>query len=264
MKPPLRDTKRVSGFTLLELLVSMAIFILLAALMLTVTTEAGRMWQQSEGQKNRRQAARIILETISRDLQGAAFPVGTHLPGSLAFLVNPAIGAGFLRPNAAFWQTRSQQDSLGMADVGYFVRKNGAVGELCRIRIPAGDPDSIFSNIDRTISSAVLDRLAPGTGDNDLKGLLAENVLGFWFVLRDNEGVEIPLPYDSRTTAIRPTFVDVGIVLIDARTARKIREGSAVEASYSLPMEDFVDALPTEIRQGVQTFTSRIRIHANR
>lgn len=248
----------------MELLVGAVIFVMLAGLMLTMTSEAGRIWQANEAQKKRREIARIVLERITRDLEAAAFPVGTQVSNSLAFQVNPpTLGSTYLSRDAAFWQARSQEDAMGMADIGYFVRWVDNNGQLCRVRIPASHGSSVFRAINRTINDTLLDELASGTADQDLRGLLAENVLGFWFVPVDRQGNAIPVPYDSRTTDVRPAFVDVGIAIADPRTLARISNPSEIRDKYgSVSIAQFEEALPIHIRRGTQVFTARIPVHA--
>jgi prepilin-type N-terminal cleavage/methylation domain-containing protein len=264
-KPPSPGTKNFTGFTLLELMVSAALLAILTSLLLGVTAQTASISGRTLAMKHRQQAARIVLETISRDLGAASSPVGTSQGGSLAFLVNPVdAGERHLSPGAAFWQARSAQSSSGFRDVGYFIRWTGAEAELCRLTVPSEDPLSIFRNTNRVIDSALLDRLAPAgaASDGNLRGLMADHVVGLWFKLLDATGAEIALPYDSRDeSVVRPAFVDVGIAVMDPGTAAKIGSADEVRSHYTPSITEFLPKLPESIRAGVQIFTTRVRIH---
>ena len=241
-----------------------AVFSILAAILLGVTSQTASIWEKAQAQKNRQQIARIALEAISRDLEAAAFPLGTSQTNSLAFLVNPSgVDPRFFSPQAAFWQVRSGQSSHGFQDVGYFVRWNGAVPELCRLQVPATDNESILRDTNRTVNSALLERLAPGTsaGNDDIKGLMSKNVIGLWFVLWNSAGVKIDPPYNSTTTTARPAFVDVSVAVIDQATAAKLTDAAQVTSHYADEPDGFAGRLPASIRPGVQVFTKKVPIH---
>jgi prepilin-type N-terminal cleavage/methylation domain-containing protein len=265
LKLPLSGTKNFAGFTLLELMVSAALLAILTSLLLGVTSQTASISGRTLAMKQRQQAARIVLETISRDLRAASFPLGTSRDDSLALLVSPVeAGDRHLSPGAAFWQARSAQSPSGFRDVGYFIRWTGNKAELCRLTIPSEDAASIFRNSDRVIDPALLDRLAPAgaASGGDFRGLMAEHVVGLWFKLFDAAGVEIALPYDSREgSAGRPAFVDVGIAVMDSGTAAKIGSADEVRSHYTPAIADFLTNLPEGIRTGVQIFTTRVPIH---
>lgn len=66
--------KRVThrhGFTLLELLVAAAITLVIAGLMLAVTTQVLGLWQRTQGGHSQAASARQVLDLLERDLQAA-------------------------------------------------------------------------------------------------------------------------------------------------------------------------------------------------
>jgi prepilin-type N-terminal cleavage/methylation domain-containing protein len=266
LKQPSPDIKPAGAFTLLELLVAAAVFTILAAILLTVTSQTAGIFEKAQAQKNRQQIARIALEAISRDLEAAALPLGTSQVDTLAFVVNPAgLDQALLAPHAAFWQVRSSQSSHGFLDVGYFIRWNGADAELCRLQVPPDDGESILANMNRALNDDLVERLAPGTSSGaDIKGLMSKNVIGLWLIPRDQSGKEIALPYDSRLAAdSRPSFVDVSIAVIDTATASKLTDAGQIRSHYPAGAEKFAAELPPAIRQGVQVFTKRVPIHGD-
>ena len=272
LKPPLqnsRSSSSASGFTILEVLVAAAIFALLAALLLSVTSEASKLWQRAENQKARRQMARIIIETMSRDMESVAFPVASGATNSLQFVVGSATGTTNLNPNAAFWQATAAGDasSGGLAEVGYFVQWKDNRSALCRYYVPGTNADSIFSssaaNWKDWLTASKISAYAPGLYDsNSFGGLLAENVLGLWITVYDVNNVAYT-NYDSRTLAVRPVSAEIGLAIIDPSSARRITN-SVQQVSYTPSIDNFVTNLPSYLRDGVQIFKTRIQLQAPR
>lgn len=257
------------GFTILELLVATAIFALLATILLSLTSEASKLWQRAETQKARRQIARIIIETVSRDMESATFPVVSSATNSLQFVVGNSTGLTNLNPNAAFWQATASGNGPagGLAEVGYFVQWKDNRSALCRYYVPGTNADSIFSssaaNWKDWLTAAKVSAYAPGLNDsNSFNGLLAENVLGLWITVYDNNNIGYT-NYDSRTFSIRPSAAEIGLAIIDARTARRITN-AAVEVQYTPTIDTFVTNLPSYLRDGVQIFKTRVQLQAPR
>lgn len=71
MSPEKEDMNRVKGFTILELLVASAVSIILLGLFLMVSANILDVWGQSRDNLSSNAKARIILETLSRDLESA-------------------------------------------------------------------------------------------------------------------------------------------------------------------------------------------------
>ncbi len=62
---------QTSGFTLLELLIAVTITLLIAGLMLTITTNAMELWRRQQAAHAQAASARQILDLAERDLQSA-------------------------------------------------------------------------------------------------------------------------------------------------------------------------------------------------
>jgi type II secretory pathway pseudopilin PulG len=77
MKPPaavhgrINRFRRAAGFTLLELLVALAITLAIAGIMLVVTTNTMNLWRRHEAAHTQAAQARQILDQVERDLQTA-------------------------------------------------------------------------------------------------------------------------------------------------------------------------------------------------
>ncbi len=61
----------IRGFTLLELLVAVAITLVIAGLMLTVTSQVLGLWQRTQGAHAQAATARQVFDLLERDLQAA-------------------------------------------------------------------------------------------------------------------------------------------------------------------------------------------------
>ena len=267
------------GFTLLELMVATVILILLLTMLITIVSHTANIAAQVDAQKARQQAARLAMEIITRDLEAAAFPLIPSSTNSLQFLVNPGISGIPRNRDAAFWQAVVPGDTSAsdLSEVGYFVawttNAGAPTGELRRLRVPPGAPDSIFQDPANWLTAQKLTNYAPGssgTGSNALKGLITQNVLALWITLYDQtNGVICPTnaldSYDSRATSVRPASAEVALVIIDPRTAKRLTSAAEITNSYktySTP-EAFVASFTNKgISAGIQVFKERVEIHA--
>lgn len=247
------------------MLVSAALLAVLAAFLMGVTSQTMNIWEKAQAQKSRQQTARLVLDVIARDLQSAAFPLGTSRIDALAFVVDPAgLPRDFLSPHAAFWQARSTRSPDGFADVGYFIRWRGVEAELCRLQVAAGDKDNILSRPDRALNAALLDRLAPGSSgaSDSIKGLMAKNIIGLWFKLWDRAGNPLPLPYDSsQPGSSAAALVEVSVAVIDRAMVARIDSAEKIRPQSGATTTDFLQSLPEVIRPGVQVFGRKVVIH---
>lgn len=267
--------RRRRAFSLIEMLVATAIFVLLVALLLSLISNVSLVWQKSDGQKSRQQAARRALEMISRDLEAAVFPVFSSLPSSLQFQLNPGV-TGYQNPSAAFWQATAASDTNGsdLSDVGYFVAwttnaQSQPVGELRRYLLAATNADSSFQTGTNVITAAKLDEKAPGSTDSSASlGLVAQNVVGLWITLFtvDSSGqtnvYDSGSPYDSKTTADRPTSAEVAVVVMDPRLAGRLPNPSSISALYTNSADAFATALNQQIGNGAQVYKTRVLLPA--
>lgn len=264
-----------SGFTLLEMLSATAVFLLLMSLLLGITMHINSTWQQADAQKSRRQVARALLDTITRDLTAAVLPLNHSETDSLQFLAlkqgsSATISDTYLSPHGLFWQASIPTDHPDVTDVavvGYFVRWIGNQSILCRVSIRSDEPEyKVYSAPANWMNDTILDTVAPADPASDYRGLMAENVLALWISLTDKDGNNWSLPLDSRmlTSAQRaklPPNMEVALVIVDPATARRITSSTDVTSHYNKTTpEEFVDALPPGIRQGTQIFRTRVNL----
>jgi type II secretory pathway pseudopilin PulG len=271
------DRKCLGAFTLLEMLVATTVLVLMLTILLSIVTNVSQHWQRAEGMKTRQQAARQILETISRDLESAVFPIPATNDLSFQFLVNPADQPTLVpyeNPQAAFWQAAAGSGTSqgDIVEVGYFIcwAASGVHSEIRRLRVPSNQAD-IFSSPKPWLSAEKLEADAPGTDDIvSQKGLLAENVIGLWIQPYNRQGIAISPPYDSRVDRTVPSrriaSVEVALALIDPRTLKRVTDKNEITQHYLTdPPPDadtFVTLLPAKIRAGVQVFKTRVNIEA--
>ncbi|MBW2111687.1 MAG: prepilin-type N-terminal cleavage/methylation domain-containing protein [Deltaproteobacteria bacterium] len=69
------------GFTLVEILIAIFIFALIASAIFTAYTGTLKMMDQTESRADTAEMAGIALERISEDLESAYFPRSVHTPG---------------------------------------------------------------------------------------------------------------------------------------------------------------------------------------
>jgi len=272
-----RHPRGQCAFTLIEVLVSMAILLLMVVLLHGILSGASGAWKLGEANKDRMQSARAISDFIANELESALLPLNRTSTNSLQLVVNPP-GISTQR-DSIFWQSPLAVDqTLGdVAEIGYFVRwdtqsPQNPRAALCRffVNLTSRDPATgaitanpnflISSQPDTWLSDSVLDRVAPANAANDYLGLFAENVIGMWVRCIDSGGQVITASgttFNSRTgytdsllgaraACALPTMIDLSLVLLDARSA--VRVGPAEMAAItglvdtSANADAFVDA----------------------
>ena len=66
-----RDRLEISGFSLFELLISLALLALMLTLLITTGTQAAKMWSESEEQEEMMTEGRALLQMMCHDLRSA-------------------------------------------------------------------------------------------------------------------------------------------------------------------------------------------------
>jgi len=222
------------GFTLVELLVATAIFMLIVVLLCAAYTGITQTVQRAEALKETNATGRVALEWITRDLErlrpapagdlyrttmGTSTNVPMPTSGPQLFIAggNGPIAASTRNPHAAFWQIPSEEGSArGMAIVGYFVRwvDDGAVKRpvLCRLYLPQTNSayqqmytsNGAWLTDDMLTANAYASTNIPANapaGSPAYKGWLVDNVISVWFRALDANGNAITnsgASFDSR------------------------------------------------------------------
>ena len=198
-----------SGFTLIELMVSVAILALLVVVLASIFGGVSQTWQMGQSNSERLQNIRVITGFISGELRAALLPVNRSDKGSLQFIVNPTdISPTFRNPDAIFWQApvAANQELTDVAQVGYFVKWDMTMPDnprpiLCRMNVSktiGGSNFLIYSQAGGTVpwlSDSLLNAVAPGDKANAYEGLVAENVVALFIESRDAKGKPITNSY---------------------------------------------------------------------
>jgi prepilin-type N-terminal cleavage/methylation domain-containing protein len=153
---------RVRGFTLLELLVAVAITLLLAGLLLTATTNLLQAWRRGQGDATITVEAKLVLDQLERDLQaaisrsdGKTWLDGRILEGS-QFANNGWIltAAGVLKPETE--SLRPLPPSQNNAPANIAEARFGRSGQW--LRFVSSDYDSSTGTLPAAVSYQVVRR----------------------------------------------------------------------------------------------------------
>ena len=267
-----RPTSRIlfhltrSGFTLVELLVSMAILILLVAILSSIFSSVSKTSQLGYANNERIQNILAITDFIRTDLRSALLPINRPDTNNLQLVVNPgSIGAAFKNPHAIFWQAPTATDqTLGdVSEVGYFVKWNtdnpsNPHPYLCRFAAENSTNSAIAANFliysspAAWLTDSIINAVAPANIGNAYQGLIAENVVALFVQCLDAKGQPIARNaagaafsnalFDSRqgftdsankstAACALPPVVRLGFVLIDSRSA--VRIGTAEQTALT-------------------------------
>jgi len=234
------------AFSLIELMVAMAVFSLLCVLLFSVVTDATRLWRAQEAQEESFREARAALNFLSRDLAGAKISTNQQWfyssTNRFAFLTTLPSSSQLLN-----------KDRSDICAVGYSLEWGKAnpfdADEKERLSVYRyvrfSDPthDSLILNPSAAIET-VFD-LPDGT--NTVRELLARNIPSFScdFYTTDTNGVpERHIPGDITP----PDIFRISISVINEGTAAQLSE-KAQWLNTNTPL----------IRQSERTFVLRVR-----
>lgn len=228
-------------------MVATAVFMLMVVLLVSVVSQVNTVWQQTDGQKSRRQSARALLDLISRDLQAALGPVDAKNGSDFQFDLNPG---GKSRKSSLFLQTSSPGSRNGsdVVSVGYFVRRTSDGSILCRVQ-KSGADKTLWMNADA---------MAPATAP-DFQGLAADGVLAMFITLYDNKGNVLRTPSQSYSSSSLPYAVEVALVIADTKTARRMVD-VIDNSDVAETADQFVNSVNVQYRPGVQVYRTRVDI----
>jgi prepilin-type N-terminal cleavage/methylation domain-containing protein len=191
----LRRDGPLRAFTLIELLIALAILAFLVILLASLVSAVGRSWTAGEQQVSEFQDGRAILEIISRELSQAV------ISPNLQFVQNPTLPSGLKQranSDSLFWQAPAASTTNGnLAEIGYYLTEdknnNGAeVYQLRRFFVPPTDSTNY-----KIFSSPYLptDNSAPWVTSfvsSNLSTPVASGVIAFWARCFDCNGDLIP------------------------------------------------------------------------
>lgn len=216
---------------------------MLMLVLVSISSQSGKVWSHGEKQNQYRQRARTALDYIGREMRQATLDLD---PDStrLQFVINPAtvVSTAYRCRDSVFWQAPIATDvnKAGLAEVGYFVMwSNGSDGQvsqanLCRYYVNPSDADyKIYSNPGAWVTDSLIGTVAPADAAHNYHGLFLENVLGLWVKAYQADGVTA-YNGDSRVVKRLPAYVDISLVLVDEANARKLKQTGKIAAVRSL------------------------------
>ncbi len=265
-----------SAFTLVEMLVAIAIFSILVVLTTGILLQLNRTWAQSEAQTQRQQSGRALLNFLAREIAKAMMPLNVTNQASLQFVINPSsmTSTSYSNHDNIFFQAPVATDSSAgeVAEVGYFVQWTGNTAQLCRFFVNPTDTTNyqIYANPTSWLKTTYLTDVASAASPN-YQGLLAENVIGLWINAYDKSGNSVlnsSRSYDSRQTGNLPGEIDISILVLDPSTATRLASGAAsmssiqplVQTAATTNAAQCLATLPAVLQPGASCFTTRVQL----
>jgi prepilin-type N-terminal cleavage/methylation domain-containing protein len=228
-----------AGFTLVELLVSIAVLTLMVLFLGAILNHTSKLWSIGENDVQRMENLRAITDSVGNDMRGALLPLDRTNLNSLQFVVNPAtITASSYNGDTVFWQAPIATTGTAgdVAEAGYFVKwdlskPSNPRSLLCRFFV---NPDGSFPHSETPgsnyliynphvtipnnaspepwllqagwLSDSVINAVAPGINSvgsaQAYQGLFAENVIGLWIRCRDFFGQPINSDFQGTSLAV--------------------------------------------------------------
>ena len=203
-----RGLTRLKSFSLVELMVAIAILSILVLLLLGMLGGLTTVWQQGQAHNERRTVAQAVLDRMTRDISQAVLPMARSNTNSLDFVINPSWITTNNYPQSIYFQAPVATDggnNGNLAVVGYYVQWINGTATLTRLLInPSSTVYAVYSGTHNAWISNSLLTNAPATfvsstSPNNYGGLLAENVIGLWVQALDPLGH--PTQQSINTTA---------------------------------------------------------------
>ncbi len=95
--------RRPTSFSLVEVIVAIAILSIILIVLLGMTTSLMSTWQLSHAKNERRTLGQAVLDRMSRDLRQVALPSSRSNTNNLQFVINPpGLSASYEFPQAIF------------------------------------------------------------------------------------------------------------------------------------------------------------------
>ena len=187
---------------------------------------------------------------------------------------NPAwAGSDIQNHDSLFWvasRDRVAGEEVGdLGAVGYFVKRVQISGKsetfLFRYDLPftATTVAAITADPQMTVSEAEIADLSNASDFADLRGIIAEGVLGLWVTFYDGNGDPIGspstrTPYDLRTDP-QPAAIGIQIAVIDRPAATKMNAlNFNPNPANSATPEDFLTTFPDPIRGDIAIMQTRV------
>jgi type II secretory pathway component PulJ len=242
-KPP--RSSRVGAFTLIEMLVSMVVFLLLIIAMMALVESTTDLWRDNEGRSDACREARAALLVMARDLKNAV--AGTNL-GYMKFNLESGAAGTNYGSNVFFLASLplSAQEAGSRSDVcevGYFLaldRTSASTNQTLNLYRYFRSSNHTFSNM-----SSLFTNVTTGAAGEEL---LARNVVGMKITpFSANAGGWTTFAPSADTPL--PEVIEITLLAIGQDTAKRIEDSAS-----------WTDTNSSLMRQAVQTFTTRINV----
>ena len=251
---PVILSKNSPAFTLLELLVAVAVLSLLLVVLLNIVQSTTTLWRVSENRVEAYREARAALQVMASDLKGILPSTNTNY--FRTNLINSSPNVGFL---AAL--PLSAQDTNSKSDictVGYFLAYGnkspvaGADGRLSynlyRYIVESG---ATFTNL--SASSALFNDPTPA--NTDRAEILARNIVGFQIKpLMTNSTGFTNWTYNA-TTAPMPTLLEIQLTAINNERTMRFENNIIPWTTFT------ANQTSTDYLKNTKTFTTRIKLN---
>ena len=241
--------KKVSqkAFTLLELLISMAVLSLLMALLFQIFELAMQTWQRAEQRTESFREARAALHIISRDLRNT-------LRGNaqVTSLILDDLSPSPVQPNEEVYALTTVKRNSGQSDVcavGFYCYWDESVGAFNLKRYFLNSDDT-FKNLG---GGKALFRPHPEVRDNTTDSTLAAFAWDFRVTGMETNGNVRSYPFEATTNL--PAYLQIEFKALNAQASRKIKaQGITPDGWFTTQSEVYRNS----IQPYVQQFTTRI------
>jgi prepilin-type N-terminal cleavage/methylation domain-containing protein len=237
-----------SGFTLIEMLVSMVVLALLVFAMMAMVQSATSLWRDNEGRADACREARAALTTMARDLRNAVTAsnvnfiqfnlqsgaAGTNYGSNVFFLAS--------LPSSA-QETNSKSD---VCEVGYYLaldRTSASTNRTLNLYRYFRSSNQTFSNLS---AGTLFANIASGEGGEEL---VARNVIAMKINPVSADTGEWS-DYALSSPATLPAVIEITLTAIGQETARKLENSTAWTNTNSPLMAQRVQTLTTRIKVG--------------
>jgi prepilin-type N-terminal cleavage/methylation domain-containing protein len=239
----MKKRRSQSAFTLLELLVSLAVVVLLALMLVQIVGWVSQSWVRGQQVKENMGKGRLALDLMARDLK-----LGIFRPDLGAFVDAAGTPSGVSGNGNYCFFTAVTAD--GKRQVSLVNFRRSAEGQLLRESLAvdwAGNPTPVISFGDRKIPAMA------NIGAQGSPGELVNGTLGFsmYFInaKADGSGRTITPDYQDNAT-LRTEAVGIGLVVMDERAQRVLERTGRLGAILSDPRW----APPADLSQGLRGY----------
>jgi len=254
---------RIHAFTILELLVAMAVFSLLIVMLMGMVDSGTKLWRESENRVDSYRESRAAISIIARDLRNTIVSTNTNFfqINSAAFDLLATQEKNTNTAGAVFFlsaQPSAAQDSVGntsdICQVGYFL----AFGNTSMIPGPSArssmnlyryflSSDATFSRLTNSAQPIFPNSLQPSATDERIE-LLARNIRSFRITALQADGQ----PFTATPSAPLPPLIEVEMEALNDDSAKRLTGRT-----------DWVSAggvMSNTINRSKQTFSTRINL----